>query len=199
MSSSSNSYFSGVSNEIYGKVNAGTVNSATVNAGSVRTGTINCDSVQISLPKAAIITPTSATYTLTNADMSLLARGDVLFTDFSANCTFQLNSADSAAESLRLLDLFNITDLNTTRLIKLNRVRALRGFSVSIGAVSTVATTKYVQYLSEGAAGASNGLSQVFSGVAAHRDAYILVSSALAAGSSTEKQITFDVIGVGYA
>ena len=190
MSSSSNSYFSGVSNEIYGKVNAGSVSAAIVTAGSVKTGTINCDSVQISLPKIAIIKPTASasTYDLTTADMSLLARGDVLYQDSGANCIFRLNLVDTAAEALRLLDLFNIPDTTTTRLIRLNRVNTITNFTVSIGGVGGVV---YVQYL---VAGATLIQQQEFAAANSTRDAYVLVYRG-ADTAKGEKTIVFDVIG----
>ena len=188
MSSSSNSSFSGVSNEIYGKVNASTVNSAIINAGSVRTGTINCDSVQISLPKTAIIKPSGSTYDLTTADMSLMARGDVLYQDAGASCILRLNLFDTAAEALRLLDLFNIPDTTTTRLIRLNRVNTIGNVTVSIGGVGGVV---YVQYL---LAGAGLTQQQEFAAASSTRDAYVLVYRG-ADTAKGEKTIVFDVIG----
>ena len=191
----SNSYFTGVSNETYGKINAvGTVNLSTIIAGSVKTGIINCDSLEISLPKAAIIIPNTAAYTLTDADLSLMARGDVLYQDFSANCIFQLNTADTAAEALRLLTLFNIPDATTTRLITLNRVNTIRNTLVAIGACFPVRTFKYVKYT---LAGSGASILQVFSDTSSHRKAYILISSGLVAGT-TEKTIIFDVIGKAF-
>ena len=192
----SNSSFSGVFNEIYGKINAvGTVNSASINAGSVRTGTINCDSVQISLPKAAIIIPTSANYTLTNADLSLMARGDVLYQDFTEACVFQLNTADTAAEALRLLTLFNIPDTTTTRLIRLNRVNTIRSFQVAIGADVTVSSTKYVKYILAGFLGSAD-MYHAFADDNAHRKAYILVYRGVDVDG--EKTIIFDIIGYAH-
>ena len=187
---SSNSSFSGVSKEIYGRVNAGTVSAASLNAGTVRTGTINCDSVQISLPKgAAIIKPTASatTYDLTTADMSLLARGDVLYQDSGANCIFRLNAVDTAAEALRLLALFNITDTTTTRLLRLNRVNTITAVNVGIGGVGGHI---YVQYM---LAGAAVHTSQNISVGAVSREAYVLVYRG--ADVSNNKTIVFDVIG----
>ena len=191
----SNSYFTGISNEIYGKVNASTVSTASLNAGSVKTGTINCDSVQISLPKNAIIISTSADYTLTNADLSLMARGDVLYQDFTQACIFQLNTADTAAEALRLLTLFNIPDTTTTRLIRLNRVNTIRSFEVAIGADVSVSTFKYVKYIRAGSLG-SAATFKPFVDNNAHRKAYVLIYRGVDVAG--EKTIIFDVIGYAH-
>lgn len=188
----SNTYFTGVSNEIYGKVNAGTISTSTINTGSLKTGTINCDSVQISLPKGAIIIPTSTDYTLTDADLSLMVRGDVLYRDFTSACVFQLNRADTAAEALRLLTLFNIPDTTTTRLITLNRVNTIRGFEVAIGADVSVSTFKYVKYIRAGSLPSADMYKPFVDGNA-HRKAYILVYRGVDVDG--EKTIIFDVIG----
>ncbi len=182
MSSSSNSYFSGVSKEIYGKVNAGTVNSATVNAGSVRTGTINCDSVQISLPKAAAtvkIAAWNATYyELITADMALMARGQVLLDDnaTTGGGTLAISTADTAAEALRLLSLFNIADTSTTRLITFSHINTVtNGAIINIGgnaAFVAAATRNYVKYKSNTG---TVGLTAPLFAASAVRDAYVLV------------------------
>ena len=196
---SSNSSFSGVSKEIYGRVNAGTVSAASLNAGTVRTGTINCDSVQISLPKgAAIIKPpaSATTYDLTTADMSLLARGDVLYQESTgSSCVFRLNAVDTAAEALRLLALFNIPDATTTRLITLNRVNTIRSFQVAIGADVTVSTFKYVKYILAGFLGSAD-MFHAFADNNAHRKAYILVYRGVDVDG--EKTIIFDIIGYAH-
>ena len=189
----SNSYFTGVYNETYGKINAvRTLNLSSINAGSLKTGIINCDSLEISLPKAAIIIPNTAAYNLTDADLSLMARGDVLYQESTgSSCVFRLNAVDTAAEALRLLTLFNIPDATTTRLITLNRVNTITNNLVAIGAFFSVRTFKYVKYT---LAGSSASTLQVFSTANSHRKAYILISSGLVAGT-TEKTIIFDVIG----
>ena len=184
----SNSSFTGVYNE--DSLNRIAASSADI--GSLKAGSIVCDSVQISVPKVAIIKPTaSATnYTLSPENLSLMARGDVLYGGSGATLRLQINSVDTAAEALRLLSLFNITDANTTRLIKFSRVTAISNHTISIGTLNTLSTFKYVMYSSEGASAAAV---QELSEVNSHRDAYVLIYSGLVAGT-TEKTIIFDVI-----
>ena len=199
MSSSSNSSFSGVSNEIYGKVNAGSVSAATVTAGSVKTGTINCDSVQISLPKTAAtvkITWATGYYELTTADMALMARGQVLLDDNSQTGagTLVISTADTAAEALRLLSLFNITDTTTTRLITFSRINTITAgigiISIGGNAAVVLATNKnYVKYINT-STGTTAGLIAA-SGV---RDAYVLVYRD-DTDYLNDKVIVFKVIG----
>ena len=192
---SSNFSFSGVSNEIYGKVNASTVNSASVIAGSLKTGTINCDSVQISLPKASTIKITwnaSSYYNLKTEDMSLMARGIVLYDDngSSGNGTLGISTADTAAEALRLLALFNITDTTKTRLITFSHINTITAGNISIGAYFGVNSRDYVTYMTNSVAPnphASLGSS------GSSRKSYVLVYR----GSDylNDKTIVFDVIG----
>ena len=194
---SSNSSFSGVSNEIYyDKVNAGTVSTASLNAGSVRTGTINCDSVQISLPKTAatvkITWDASSYYNLKTEDMSLMTRGIVLYDDNGAisNGTLGISTADTAAEALRLLSLFNITDTTITRLITFSRINTITAGMISIGAYSGVNSRDYVTYMTNSVA--PNPHANLGSS-GSSRKSYVLVYR----GSDylNNKTIVFDVIG----
>ena len=186
----SNSSFTGVSNE--DSLNRISASSADIS--TIRAGIINCDSVQISLPKAAVIKPDVATYNLSPENLSLLARGDVLYQDFGGtDSVFRINSVDTAAEAIRLLALFNIPNISTTRLIRLNRVNTIGASSVSIGSIGTPGT-KYVQYLLAGASASLNSF-QTFSTNSSAREAYILIYSGIAAGSTTDRTIVFDVIG----
>ena len=197
---SSNSSFSGVSKEIYGRVNAGTVSAASLNAGTVRTGTINCDSVQISLPQTAAtvkITWTTGYYSMTTADMALMARGQVLLDDNAQTGAgvLVISTADTAVEALRLLALFNITDTSTTRLITFSHINALAGGMgiISIGANAAVVGVDskiYVQYKLKGGSAAVAG---TIMAAAAVRDAYVLVYRG--ADVANAKTIVFDVIG----
>jgi hypothetical protein len=118
-----------------------------------------------------------------------MARGDVLYQDFNANCIFRLNSADTAAEALRLLSLFNIPHTSTTRLIRLNRVNTITNFTVSIGGVGG---NVYVQYLITGGA---VGTSAEFAAGNSTRDAYVLVYRGSDLVVSGDKTIVFEVIG----
>lgn len=188
----SNSSFTRVSNdELPTKIVA-----LSADIGSIKCEIINCDSVQISLPKRAIIIPTSINYTLTDADLSLMVRGDVLYQDFTSACVFQLNRADTAAEALRLLTLFNIPDTTTTRLITLNRVNTIRGFEVAIGADVSVSSFKYVKYIRAGSLPSADMYKPFVDGNA-HRKAYILVYRGVDVDG--EKTIIFDVIGYANA
>ena len=195
---SSNSSFSGVSNEIYGKVNASTVNSAIINAGSLKTGTINCDSVQISLPKgnATIKINWDARnyYNLKTEDMSLMTRGIVLYDDKGSfgSGTLGISIADTAAEALRLLDLFNITDTSTTRLIKFSHINTITAGAISIGAYFGINSRDYVTYMTNSVAPNPHAF-LISSG--SSRNSYVLVYR----GSDylNDKTIVFDVIGQG--
>ena len=193
---SSNSSFSGVSKEIYGRVNAGTVSAASLNAGTVRTGTINCDSVQISLPKAAatikITWDGQSYYNLKTEDMSLMARGIVLYDDngSSGNGTLGISTADTAAEALRLLALFNITDTTKTRLITFSHINIITAGNISIGAYFGVNSRDYVTYMTNSVA--PNPHANLGSS-GSSRKSYVLVYR----GSDylNNKTIVFDVIG----
>lgn len=78
-----------------------------------------------------------------------MARGHVLLDDNgrTSNGTLSINSVDTAAEALRLLDLFNIADTNTTRIIKFCHVNTITAGTISIGAASSVSSRNYVTYM----------------------------------------------------
>ena len=188
----SNSSFTGVSNE--DSLNRISASSADIS--TIRAGIINCDSVQISLPKGnatvKITNWNTGYYTMTTADMSLMARGNVLLDDngVGGNGNLTISTADTAAEALRLLALFNITDTNPTRLITFRHINAITAGTIAIAAKSGVDTRNYVTYMTN--SGAPNPFATI--GVSGFsRNAYVLVYR----GSDylNDKTIVFDVIG----
>ena len=188
----SNSSFTGVSNEdSFNRIAA-----SSSDISNIRAGIINCDSVQISLPKAAatvkITSWTSSFYAMSAANMSLMAKGYVLLDDngTTGNGNLTISTADTAAEALRLLALFNITDTNPTRLITFSHINAITAGIIAIAAKSGVNTRNYVTYMTN--SGAPNPFATI--GVSGFsRNAYVLVYRGL--DVVNDKTIVFEVIG----
>ena len=88
--------------------------------------------------------------------------------------------------SWSILTLFNIPDLNTTRLIRLNRVNTITNFTFSIRGVGGFV---YAQ------AGVATGITQEFAVGNSSRDAYVLVYRGSDLVSRGDKTIVFEVIG----
>ena len=192
--STSNSYFSGVSNdEVQNRIIASSADVGTITAQSIKTDTLSFNNVNIlGLPTTNnVVKPNAAYYAMSPADMALMTRGHVLYQDNGSASIITVNTADSAAEATRLLALFNITDSTTTRLIRLSRVNTIANVAVSIGSPSVVGISfNYVKFCISGGTVAEV---KQFSAGGSTRDAYILVYR----GSDylNNKTIVFDVIG----
>ena len=124
MSTSSNSSFTGVSNEIYGRINSGNVSSATISAGTVKTGSLSCERLDFpGTPIGNIIQLKSGAVdaTPTNTQLSFIADKGILFinADSTAAAATIILGADTSARAGELLSLFNINDSVTSRLIKI--------------------------------------------------------------------------------
>ena len=193
----SNSYFSGVSNdeEVTSKIIASSADIGTINAQTIKTGSISYDSVQISgLPKTnnVLKLPNENLYVMTTTEISRMANGLLLVENGDQNCAIVINEVDTAAEATKLLELFNITDTTTTRLILISRVNTINNTWITIG--TNIGSSKNVQYRLNGSPYYN---SVEFSGQNSTRNAYILVYKGTAFSPATGDAIVFDLIGKG--
>ncbi len=209
MSTSSNSSFTGISNEIYGRINSGNVSSATVSAGTVKTGSLSCERLDYpgDFPLTSIIFLTGA-----GASVDLSASttaNDAIISNISNKGLLLLNSngintspatiilgADTSARAAQLLSLFNISDAVPSRLIKVSLLTKNGAQIISIK--NTTAAQVYVQYC-DITGNTRNTVTNTMEivGANATSDGYILVSKgSVVANSST---ILFTVIGKAFA
>ena len=129
--SNSNSFFTGVSNEVKVKINASDIITS-----SLKTASLTCD--RLDFPGSPIdnILVTKADVTPTDVQLSFIANKGLLFINSvglsgSSNAAIILG-ADSSARAGTLLSLFNINDTVTSRLIKVVVV----GTATTSGALS---------------------------------------------------------------
>ncbi len=200
MSTSSNSSFTGISNEIYGRINSGNVSSATVSAGSVKTGSLSCE--RLDFPGTPIDNilqiKTTTDVTPSDSQLSFISNKGLLFlnanTSTGANILF---GADTSARAGVLLSLFNINDTVTSRLIKVIIISAATSGNIAIRGTNAGTTKTNVQFKGFVAstnipdASATHAV-DVVTGTSVN-DAYILVTK----GSPTipgENAILFTVI-----
>jgi hypothetical protein len=203
MSTSSNSSFTGVSNEIYGRINSGNVSSATVSAGTVKTGSLSCERLDYpgDFPSSAItlFTAGAPDVTLTDANITIISNKGILFiVSGGLGAAGSINvGPDTSARAAALLTLFNISDAVPSRLIRVTLLNKNPAHMISIKNSSSGPTSQtFVQFntftSNTTTLGTPTNTLPLVDGNAT-MDGYILVSKgSVVANSST---ILFTIIG----
>lgn len=195
--STSNSFFSGVSNdELPTRLVASSVVASSADIGTITTQSIRTENIHVTgIPKSYSQTVIQATADFDASDYALLSKGHI-FVETAVNTTLHLSKADSAAEATRLLKLFNITDKTTTRLLTVSRVNAITANTISLGNGVGISTGGNVQFTIGSTAPARATSNIVIATANSVRESFILISKVDALTPSTGDAILFHAIGV---
>jgi hypothetical protein len=123
--------------------------------------------------------------------------GLMLLYDSTANTTLSFGGTDSSAEAVKLLTLFNLTDLTTKRLITVTRLAGNVGNGNEVLFGTHASSCKYIQTFLKGA---GPNINNRLSNAGSNRDCYIFVSKIIPSGAGVvagESAIKFDVISTG--
>lgn len=174
------------------------INSSSIIASDIKTSSITCDRLEYSgdLPT---ISPNGGNYVFTLTELSLMGnRNLMLVYDSKTSATvLSFGGIDSSAEAVKLLTLFNLTDLTTKRLIKVTRLSGSIGNDYNVNFGTHASSCKYIQTFLRGAGPNNNNL---LSAAGTVRDCYIFVSKIIPSGTGVvagESGIKFDVINTG--
>jgi hypothetical protein len=168
---------------------------SSANIGEITTQSIRTDNIHITgIPTTYSQIVIQATANYDASQYALLSKG-FIFVQTIVDTILHLSTADTAAEATRLLTLFDITDLTTTRLLKVTRVSdTASAHTITLGNdfTNTTSTANHIQFSKGGTA--PSGTTILIAASGSTRDSIILVSKVAAISPGTGDAILFDVI-----